>query len=66
MSGRPTFEPISLCTKDASKAVGIPPRTLQDMAKAGKIPAKRSGRQYIFPLEALREWVNNLPAGDAN
>lgn len=52
---------ISLNLKDAAKATGIAPRTLQQMAKAGTAPGHRIGRRYVFPIEKLRAWIGSAP-----
>lgn len=57
-------EIISLNLKEAAKATGIAPRTLQQMAKDGTAPARRIGRRYLFPIDMLREWISSAPTGN--
>ena len=54
---------LSLRPREAAKALGISPRTLWTLTKAGKIPALQLGdgprKVYLYPTEALKAWLND-------
>jgi excisionase family DNA binding protein len=51
-----TWEPL-LDAEEAAKHLGVHPKTLQKMARAGKVPCFRIGRHVKFRLSALDVWV---------
>jgi excisionase family DNA binding protein len=50
------LEPL-LDAQEAAKHLGVHPKTLQRMARAGKVPCFRIGRYVKFRLSALDVWV---------
>jgi excisionase family DNA binding protein len=58
----PTFEPV-LNTEQAAALLGIHPKTLQKLARAGQILAFRIGRVWRFRASLLDEWLRSrLPS----
>ena len=60
----PVFEPL-LDSQQAAELIQIHPKTLQKMARAGRIPAIRIGDLWRFRASALDEWVRravNFPS----
>lgn len=53
---------LSARLKDAAAAVGTSEAHLRNEIRLGRLEARRSGRAVLVPLEALRQWVENLPA----
>jgi len=50
--------PFALRPRDAAKALGISPSTLERMARAGEIPTKKIGRCTLYLVEDLKRWLN--------
>jgi len=49
---------LALRPKDAAKALGIGQRKLWELTKAGVIPSVKAGTCTLYPVDALREWLN--------
>jgi len=54
----PEFEPLIDCEK-AAELLGIHPKTLQQMARQGRIPAKKVGRSWRFRTSELDAWLRS-------
>lgn len=52
------IEPLALSLADASRALGIPERTLRRMAEEGTVPASRVGKLWKFQVSKLRAWLD--------
>jgi excisionase family DNA binding protein len=50
------FEPL-LDSNQAAQLIQIHPKTLQKMARGGRVPAVRVGDLWRFRASALDEWV---------
>ena len=50
------FEPL-LDTHEAAALLGIHPKTLQKMARAGTVPGHRIGDLWRFRVSELDSWV---------
>ena len=48
---------LSLRPREAAAAIGISARTLWTLTKRGEIPHTRLGRTVLYPVEALRRWL---------
>jgi excisionase family DNA binding protein len=48
-----------LDVEGAARALGVSSRTVYNLARQGKIPAMRVGREWRFARKNLREWVAN-------
>ena len=53
-----------LDVEGAARALGVSSRTIYDLARKGKIPAMRVGREWRFARKNLREWVANSSQAD--
>lgn len=51
------FEPL-VDSRTASAAFGIHYKTLELMARKGKVPAAKPGRSWKFRLSILNDWFN--------
>jgi excisionase family DNA binding protein len=49
---------LSLRPREAAKALGVSERLLWDWTHHGDIPHVRIGRTILYPVDALREWLN--------
>lgn len=54
---------LSLRPREAAKAIGISVRTLWTLTKQGEIPHTRLGRSVLYPVEALRRWLQERSQG---
>ena len=50
------FEPL-LDTREAAALLGIHPKTLQKLARSGKVPGVRIGKSWAFRASALDGWL---------
>ncbi|MFR9659730.1 MAG: helix-turn-helix domain-containing protein [Rikenellaceae bacterium] len=48
--------------KEAAELVGKSPSTIYKLAGAGKIPAYKNGKQWIFVKEELQAWMTRMPS----
>ena len=56
------FEPL-LSDAQAGELLGLHPKTVQRMARAGEIPAIRIGRYWRFRASELNAWLETLATG---
>ena len=54
---RPAYPPMVMRPVVAARALGISPRTLWGLTKAGLIPHVRMGRCVSYPTAALIRWI---------
>ncbi len=47
---------------EAAEYLRVSTKTLREMARAGKVPAQKAGREWRFLAQALKEWLA-VPAG---
>ena len=52
------FEPL-IDTEQAARLLGIHPKTLQQMARDGRIPSIRVGRFWRFRRSELDSWIRS-------
>jgi len=50
------FEPV-LDSRQAAALLGIHPKTLQRLARSGRIPSIRIGKSWAFRASALDNWL---------
>ncbi|MDR3524063.1 MAG: helix-turn-helix domain-containing protein [Acetobacteraceae bacterium] len=53
---------IAYQPKDAARVLGIGLTKLYELIGAGDLPAKKAGGRTLIPADALRSYVDNLPA----
>lgn len=58
----PQFEPL-LSDAQAGELLGLHPKTVQRLARAGEIPAIRIGRYWRFRTSELDAWLETLATG---
>lgn len=54
------LEPLVVNATEAARLLGLSERTLYKLTKAGKVPHKRLGGRVLYPLDALRRFVNEI------
>lgn len=52
------FEPL-LDTREAAALLGIHPKTLQRLARSGKVPSVRIGKSWAFRASGLDSWLRS-------
>jgi excisionase family DNA binding protein len=55
------FEPLINEKEAAALLGGLHPKTLQRMARTGRIPAYRVGRRWCFRVSELDKWLKSQP-----
>ena len=53
-----TKESLALRPREAAKALGVSERTLWEWTHRRDVPHVRIGRTIMYPVDALREWLN--------
>jgi len=56
------FEPL-LSDVQAGELLGLHPKTIQRLARTGKLPAVRVGRYWRFRASALNAWIGLQSTG---
>lgn len=59
----PAHEPLVLRAPAAAKMLAISLRTLWLKTNTGEIPHARIGRSVVYPLAALRTWLESRTIG---
>jgi excisionase family DNA binding protein len=54
---------LSLRPHEAAKAIGVSARTLWALTKKGEVPHFRIGRSVLYPVESLRDWLQERAGG---
>ena len=54
----PSPAPLALRLREAARLVGVSPNTLRAWTLCGDVPHFRRGRVLLFPLHALRRWLD--------
>ena len=52
--------PPLLNAAQAADMLGCSPRTVEDYARAGKLPAVKFGDGWVFPVEAMLRAINRM------
>ena len=58
-SPAPTTERIALSVEEAAQSLGISEKLLRTLTKEGKIPVFHAGCRVLYPVETLKNLVNN-------
>ena len=53
---------LALRPRDAAKALGVSERLLWEWTHRGDLPHVKVGRTILYPVDALREWLNRQTA----
>ena len=61
-------EPMLISATQAAKTLGISPRSLWTLTRAGTIPFIQLGRRVMYSPSSLQDWVarNTVVGGDKN
>jgi excisionase family DNA binding protein len=54
----PAFEPL-LSTKEAADLLRVHEKTLQALARSGRVPCLRMGKCWLFRASVLDAWVSS-------
>lgn len=54
----PRVHPAVYTAKQVADLIGVSVPTVYALAASGQLPHKRVGRKYIFPRDAVLEWLN--------
>lgn len=57
---------LALRPKEAAAALGVSPRTLWTWTDAGEIPHVRRGGTVLYPVDAVRRWLDEQSAISGN
>ena len=49
---------LAMRAREAAKAIGVSERTLWQWTQDGYVPHIRRGKVVLYPVDALREWLN--------
>ncbi len=55
---KPDAPRLALRQREAAEAIGVSPRTLWSWTQSGDVPHIRRGKTILYPVEALRRWLN--------
>ncbi len=58
-----TSDVLAKSSRDAARMLGISERTLWSYTKSGDIPHVRLGRRILYPIQALRDWMQRIITG---
>ena len=57
MKAEPQTPCLAMRPREASKSLGISERTLWEWTDRGVVPHIRLGKAILYPVDALREWL---------
>lgn len=69
MTEKPGRDPDVLTTAELAAKLGLSPQTVRRMAHAGQIPALKTGKDFRYSWEAVREVLrqpHHQPGGTAD
>ena len=49
--------------KQVADRLGLSTKTIYEAIEAGKLQAKKTGKQFLITREAVREYLESLPSG---
>ena len=49
--------------KQVAESLGLSTKTIYEAIEAGKLQAKKTGKQFLITREAVREYFESLPSG---
>jgi excisionase family DNA binding protein len=64
MNAQPVFEPL-MNADEAAQHLRIHTKTLQRLAREGRVPSVRMGKYWRFRLSTLDRWVAALENGNS-
>lgn len=53
---------LALRPREAAMALGVSERSLWEWTHRGDVPYVRIGRTILYPVDALRDWLNRRAA----
>ena len=48
---------LALALREAGDALGLSPRTVEELGRMGKLRVARVGRRVLLPVAALQTWL---------
>ena len=51
---------LMISLSEAAKRVGIPERTLRDLAARGDFPARKVGKRWRVAVDNLDRWIHEI------
>ena len=51
-------EKLALNVEEVSELLGISPRLVSTLTKEKKLPHKRLGKRVVYPLDAIKQYLN--------
>ena len=68
MNAKPAAEPgredrLTVNRREAAEMLGISERLLWTLTNAGEVPHLRLGSRVLYPVEALKQWVEERTNG---
>lgn len=52
-------QPLAVDVRGAAQMIGLSPRSIQALIKAGELPSFTVGRRRLLPVEGLRRWIES-------
>jgi len=52
--------PVMLNTKEVAELLGYGQQTIRELCHAKAIPFIRAGRAFMFPRDAVRNWIEDV------
>ncbi len=56
-------ERLTINRREAAEMLGISERLLWTLTNAGEVPHLRLGSRVLYPVEALRQWIEERTSG---
>ncbi len=54
---------LALRPREAAVSLGISERKLWELTNCGKVPHVRMGKAILYPVDALRRWLDEQASG---
>lgn len=59
----PRVPKLALSVREAGAALGLSPRTVEELVRLGQVPVVRIGRRVLLPVAGLRRWLERSTEG---
>ena len=58
------IERLTASVTEAAQMIGVSERTIHKLTKSGRLPHKRIGTRIVYPIERLRQFVNECETSE--